>query len=133
MKKLITLALLFWCVGISEASFKENRDTIGKSSYTAVEAFNARISSAPSFVRWITFSGVNPTTVSIYDTQIFTVNTTTKSKVYWPGGQIAPVTVDVDCRNSSGTMITKEGLGDANFNWDWEQKPNYSNALNERN
>lgn len=131
MKKFLFLAFLI--PSIAHARFNELRDQVGKSSFTESVDTNVRISSASSFVRYISFSGVEPTTITIYNTQLFTVNTTTKTKVYWPGGLTNPITIQLGVMNSSGTMYNKQGLGQATFNWDWYALPVYKNPLNEQN
>ena len=136
MKNLI-YALAIVSVGvftsIAHASFKEQRDTVGKSSYTESTDINVKLSSGPSFVRSIAFSGAAPTTITNYNCQEYSPTKSTRTKVYWPGGQITPMTVDVDVINSTGTMYHKIGTAHATFNWDWYTKPSYVSPLNEGN
>lgn len=111
------------------AEYVRNRDTVGKSSYTESQDLNVQLSSAPSFVRSITFSGMLPSTVTIYNAQLFASHVSTRAKVYFPGG-LQPITVNVDTVNSSGTVYTKAGGAFVSFNWDWIVMPSYANPLN---
>ena len=133
MKKLLFLFLFFGWSQFADAAFNTQRDTVGKSSYTESSDINVKLSSAPSFVRSITFSGATPSTVTIYNAREFNPAVSTRTKVYWPGNQVVPVTVYVDVINSSGTMYHKIGAAHATFNWDWYAKPDYASPLNEGN
>ena len=134
MRKFIALGIVLLAGQFCHAEFNLNRDTVGKSSFTeSTPNLNVSLSTAASFVRSITFSGVEPTTISIYNCQLFTASVSTRTKVYWPGISAAPVTVYVDVINSSGTMYTKQGGAQATFNWDWYTRPAYKSPLNENN
>jgi len=134
MKKLLIAGIIAFGLSDAHAEFMRPRDTVGKSSYTGVEMVNTALSTAPSFVRSVTFSGVDACTVSFINAQLFTANVATAAKVYFPGGPAAaPVTVGVDTFNSSGTLVHKAGLCHACLNWDWIIRPSYLNPLNEGN
>lgn len=128
--KALLVGILLFTVQVVHAEFKENRDQLGKSTFTSIPLINVPISTAGSIVRSITFSGAAPSTVAIYNTQLFVSNVTTRTLIYWPGGQLQPITIDLDMVNSSGTMIYKVGEALTTVNWDWYTRPLYSNPLN---
>jgi len=131
MKKLLFALLLI--PAVCRADYKANRDFVGKSSASAVSTVNVALSTAPSFVKSITFSGVEPATVTIYNSQLFSATASSRT-FYWPGGPSAtPVTLEVNIINSSGTFIHAVGLANRLYSWDWIVRPFYVNPLNEQN
>ena len=133
MKKLLLGLFLFIPSVQSRAEYNRNRDAIGKSSMTSVANVSTALSTAPSFIRYVTFSGVQPCTVTVFNAQLFTADVTSKAQVYWPGSLVTPATIGLDVFNGSGTIIHKEGLCNAVYNWDWIVRPSYTNPLNEGN
>jgi hypothetical protein len=129
MKKLLFALLLI--PAVCHADYKANRDFVGKSSASSVSTVNVAISTSPSFVKAITLSGVEPSTVVIYNTQLFSATASSRT-YYWPGGSVSPVTLELNMVNSSGTFIHKIGLGNVVYTWDWLVRP-FVNPLNEQN
>lgn len=135
----LTLGILF-VAQYAGADYLRTRDELGKSSFSAVSTVNVALSTSSSFVRSITFSGAAPSTVTIYNRQLWSLDVTTKCQVYWPGGQTEPTTVPVNVNNSSGTIIHKNGAALTYYLWDWYTRPvdpvngePIANPLNEDN
>jgi hypothetical protein len=134
MKKLLALGIILLASNAS-ADYLRTRDDLGKSSFSAVSTIHVALSTAPSILRSITFSGVDPATVTIYNAQLNGPGgISTRTVVAWPGGlNVPPSTVRVNVNNSSGTIIDKVGTALTQYDWDWYTRPVYSNPLNNGN
>ena len=144
MKNLLFLSVLFFAVNAWAGDRWGNpRGEITRSSYTeSNNDVNVLVSSASKYwqdtlslggdiiVRSVILSGVNPSTITFYDTISFTNATTTESKVFFPGiANNVPVEVPVNLHISSGFMYSKtEGTPSrgvqAIFKWDYLIPPN---------
>lgn len=150
-KILFALSFVLAAAGLVHAAaedrFGNQRNEVPRSSYTESADNNVMIASAPTmaqvfvasaptsgalYLRRAIFSGVNATTVTFYDTQNFTVNTTTRTKlVYVPtnsaGGVTGITSIDMDMYFSSGIVYNKEQGGIAPFTmlFDFTTTPRY--------
>lgn len=123
MKKLFLAGILLLSVQGARADFSRTRDTVAKSSFTALSVQFLPISSASAFTRSITLSGTNVSTITLFDAQIFATQLTTRAVIYWPGGLLNPITLDVPVVFSSGILMLKNGACYTNLNWDWYTEP----------
>ena len=128
MKRLVIIFVMF--LGLySYASAGRDRygnemREIARTSYTETTDVNVVIASAPCKITEIIFSGVNASTISLYDARFFTVNVTTKQKVAYvpmigtqPSQTIAPVPLDVHF--SSALMYNRQGVGPLIIKWEY--------------
>ena len=129
MKYLILLSLLF-SISLLRAGddrFGNHRAEICRASYTEVTETDVQIASATEiffffffslttasmgqmYIRRVVFSGLNPSTVTFYDSGVMTVNTSTKAKIgYIPnnanGGLTGATAIDVDLYFSSAILM----------------------------
>lgn len=145
MKRLLIIPILFLAFKLDAAvadKFGTNGDAVSRSSFTDSNSSNhVLIASAPNvmqnelggniILRSLIISGVNPSTVTFYDSVTFAVNVPTVTKiVYNPNPLTAglPVTIPINVAISSGLMcdIVEAQVAGSNFKqikWDYTTPP----------
>lgn len=109
---------------VTRSSYTETTDLdVVIASRVTISYAGGSIEAGDMYVRSVVFSGAAPSTITFYDANLFTNATTTRAKVYWPGNQVTPVTVDVSLYFSSAVMYSKQGTAPANINWDYFTPP----------
>ena len=145
--KLFLAMIVFGCVQkVNAASgdrFGYSRLEVPRSSYTdSGNTVNVLISSAPNYwssnlsrggniiLRSMTVSGVNPSTITFYDTITFANNVSTMVKVYYSpvvtaNGNMGAANLNFNILFSSGLMISKTDIGgvSASIQWDYTTPP----------
>lgn len=135
-KLLLIMPILVGSTLYAAGRFGGTLDEIPRATYSTAESlggvaiasvtsghFTANFSSNPRsgtlYLRSITFSGVIPTTITLFDCQNFTVQPATRTQLYWPGGNIPAQDVNVSIHFSSAIMPLKAGAGVTTYHWDY--------------